>query len=79
MLTKPVVLGLEGGIPAIEWPQHRSVDRPEVGVPSSFPRLHMAGSAGGSFSCLKDFSQVILVDKANLAFIDYDLYFERHR
>jgi len=38
----------------------------------------MAGSAGGSFSCLKDFRQVILVDKANLAFMDYDLYFERH-
>jgi hypothetical protein len=78
MLTKPVVLGLEGGIPAIEWSQHRAVDRPEVGVPSAFPRLQMAGSAGGSFSCLKDFRQVILVDKANLAFIDYDLYFERN-
>jgi hypothetical protein len=78
MLTKPAVLGLEGGIPAIEWPQHRSVDRPEVGVPSAFPRLDMAGPAGGGFPRLKDFSQVILVDKANLAFMDYDLYFERH-
>ena len=78
MLTKPVVLGLEGGIPAIEWPQHRSVDWPEVGVPSVFPRLHMAGTAGGSFSCLKCFSQIILVDKANLVFMDYDLYFERY-
>jgi hypothetical protein len=38
----------------------------------------MAGSAGGSFSCLKDFRQVILVDKANLAFTDYDLQFPGH-
>ena len=41
-------------------------------------RLDMAGPAGGGFPRLKDFRQVILVDKANLAFMDYDLYFERH-
>jgi hypothetical protein len=38
----------------------------------------MAGPAGHSFSCLKCFSQVILVDKANLAFTDYDLQFPGH-
>ncbi len=73
MLTKPVFLGLEGGIPAMEWPKHRSFDRPEVDVPSAVSRLHMAGAAGDSLSCLKCFGQVILVDKPNLAFADYDL------
>ena len=73
MLTKPVVLGVEGGIPATEWSKHRAVDRPEIDVPSAVSRLQMAGAAGDNLSCLKCFGQIILVDKANLTFTDYDL------
>jgi hypothetical protein len=69
---------LEGGVPPIEWPKHRSVDRPQVGLPSVFRRLHTAGPASDSSSCLKGFSQVILVDEANLVSTDYDLYFLGH-
>ena len=73
MLTKPVGLRLEGGIPATEWSKHRAVDRPEIDVPSAISRLHMAGAPGEDLSCLKCFGQIILVDKANLTFTDYDL------
>ena len=73
MLTKPVGLRLERGIPATEWSKHRAVDRPEIDVPSAISRLHMAGAAGDNLSCLKCFGQIILVDKANLTFTDYDL------
>jgi hypothetical protein len=73
MLTKPVFLGLVGGITAMERPKHRAVDGAEVDVPSAVSRLHMAGTPGDSLSCLKCFGQVILVDKANLAFTDYNL------
>jgi len=73
MLTKPVVLRLEGGIPAMEGSKHRAVDRPEVDIPSAVFRLHMAGAAGDELSGLKCFGQIILVDKANLTFTDYDL------
>ncbi|HEV2247295.1 MAG TPA: hypothetical protein VGW37_11640 [Terriglobia bacterium] len=73
MLTKPVVLRLEGSIPAAEWSKHRAVDRPEVDIPSAISRLHMAGAAGDDLSGLKCFGQIILVDKANLTFTDYDL------
>ncbi len=73
MLTKPVGLGLEGGIPAMERSKHRAVDRPEIDVPSAISRLHMAGAPGDDLSGLKCFGQIILVDKANLTFTDYDL------
>jgi len=73
MLTKPVGLGLEGGITAMERSKHRSVDRPEIDIPSAISRLHMAGAPGDELSGLKCFGQIILVDKANLTFTDYDL------
>ena len=73
MLTKPVVLRLEGAIPAMEGPKHRSVDRREVNIPSAVSRLHVAGAPGDDLSSLKCFGQIILVDKANLTFTDYDL------
>jgi len=73
MLTKPVVLRLEGRIPTMEGPKHRSVDRPEVNIPSAVSRLHVAGPPGDDLSSLKCFGQIILVDKANLSFTDYDL------
>ena len=73
MLTKPVVLGPEGGISATEWSKHRAVDRPEIDVPSGVSGLHMAGAPGDDLSGLKCFDQIILVDKANLTFTDYDL------
>ncbi len=73
MLTKPAVLGLEGGIPTTERSKHRAVDRPEIDIPSAISRLHMAGAPGDDLSGLKCFDQIILVDKANLTFTDYDL------
>ena len=73
MLTKPVRLRLEGGIPAMEGPKHRAVDRPEIDVPSAISRLHMTGPPGDNLTCLKCFGQIILVDKPNLTFTDYDL------
>jgi len=78
MLSEPSVLGLQGGISAIEWSKHRSVDRPQVCGPSAFCRLHIASPEGDGLSCLKCFSEVILVDKANPALADYDLYLLGH-
>jgi hypothetical protein len=33
----------------------------------------MTGPPGDNLTCLKCFGQIILVDKANLTFTDYDL------
>jgi hypothetical protein len=38
----------------------------------------MAGPTGSGFSCLQGFSQVILMDEADLASSNYDLYFLGH-
>ncbi len=57
-------------------PQNRALDRRQVGFPTAFGRLDMAGARrGGRAESPHGFSQIIVVDEPDFSTGNDDLYF----